>query len=165
MKYHVCHNEFGRTAGRSLVSGRSAVWQNCWQIYPQDWSVWQNCWQVFGLFGRTASRYTPRVGQFGRTAGRFPPRVGQFDRTAYRSTSLKGLVSLTELLCAGRPTPQGLVSLAELPTKLISVKLMYCPYYFYTNLNFQRPISRLILIRGPLKFSYTKHHFTWNGNI
>ena len=27
-------------------------------------------------------------------------------------------------------------------------------YYFYTNLNFQRPISHLILIWDPLKFYY-----------
>ena len=34
------------------------------------------------------------------------------------------------------------------------------PYYFYTNLNFQRPISHLILIWDPLKF----HHF-WTLQI
>ena len=46
-------------------------------------------------------------------------------------------------------------------TKLISLKTMFIclklPYYFYTNINFQRPISHLILIWDPLKFhhSYT----------
>ena len=34
------------------------------------------------------------------------------------------------------------------------------PYYFYTNLNFQRPISHLILIWDPLKF----YHF-WTLQI
>ena len=34
------------------------------------------------------------------------------------------------------------------------------PYYFYTNINFQRPISHLILIWDPLKF----YHF-WTLQI
>ena len=49
-------------------------------------------------------------------------------------------------------------------TKLINVKCMAIylkiPYYFYTNLNFQRPISHLILIWDPLNF----YHF-WTLQI
>ena len=49
-------------------------------------------------------------------------------------------------------------------TKLINVKCMaiylIIPYYFYTNLNFQRPISHLILIWDPLNF----YHF-WTLQI
>ena len=44
-------------------------------------------------------------------------------------------------------------------TKLISVKSMVIclkiPYYFYTNLNFQRPIYSFILIWHPLKFHHS----------
>ena len=44
-------------------------------------------------------------------------------------------------------------------TQLISMKSMaiylIIPYYFYTNINFQRPMSHLILIWDPLKL----HHF------
>ena len=56
-------------------------------------------------------------------------------------------------------SPLGLVSLGEVPTKVISVKCMTIylkiPSYFYTDLNFQRPISHLILIWDSLKF----YHF------
>ena len=55
--------------------------------------------------------------------------------------------------------PLGLVSLGEVPTKVISVKSMTIylkiPHYFYTDLNFQWPISHLILIWDSLKF----YHF------
>ena len=57
------------------------------------------------------------------------------------------------------PPSRGLVSLGEVPTKVISVKSMTIylkiPHYFYTDINFQRPISHLILIWDPLNF----YHF------
>ena len=56
-------------------------------------------------------------------------------------------------------SPQGLVSLGEVPTKVISVESMTIylkiPHYFYTDLSFQRPISHLKFIWDSLKF----YHF------
>ena len=100
----------------------------------------------------------------------------QIDRTAGRSAPPQGLVSLAELLC-GRTTSRFtsphrmglrtkndrsllLPHLSYKPPKwhtiLISVKSMAIylkiPYYFFTNLNFQRLISYLTLIWDPLKF-------------
>ena len=131
---------------------RTAVWQNCQQIYPpQLVSLAElpadlpsqglvNLAEL--LCSRTADRYTPQwlvsLAELlcGRTAGKstlqdwsisqnccvaelsadLPSSVGQFSRTASRPTP-QVLVSLAELLCsrtAGTSSPKWLVSLAEL---------------------------------------------------
>ena len=129
----------------------------------------------------------PRVGQFGRSAykGNFceiydhllkntPLFLYRFKFSeAYISLNIDlGFIKVLSFLDFVDQTdhlwqiycPQGLVSLGEVPTKVISVKCMAIylkiPYYFYTNLNFQRPISHLILIWDPLKF----YHF-WTLQI
>ena len=124
----------------------------------------------------------PRVGQFGGSAykGNFceiydhlfkntPLFLYRFKFSeAYISLNIDlGFIKVLSFLDFADQTdhlwqiysPQGLVSLGEVPTKVISVKSMAIylkiPYYFYTDLNFQRPISHLILIWDSLKF----YHF------
>ena len=135
-----CHQPTPPAVGKS---GRTAVWQNSWQSYP------------------------PMVGQSGRTT---------VCRTAGSPTPTKGW-SVWQNYCS--PIPPALVLEPKMtipyfyllypinkkrPIKLISVKSMAIylkiPYYFYTNLNFQRPISHLILIWDPLKL----YHF-WTLQI
>ena len=130
--------------------GRTAVWQNCWQIYPLglvsfaellcgrstplSWSVWQNC------CGRTASRSAtanPRLVSLAEFPADLSPRdwsVWQHCCAAELVAGLPpGLISLAELPAV----PQGLVSLAELlcgraasrstpPPQLVSLTELLC---------------------------------------
>ena len=130
-------SKLGRSTHQGLVSLATVVWQNCQQTYPQ------------GLVSLTEL-------PCGRTTGRSHPQgssVWQNCCVAEMPADLRPRMSLRTKMTI----PYfNLLYLIKKMAYFISVKSMAIylkiPNNFYTNLNFQRPISHLILILDPLKF-------------